>query len=627
MASANVFAQDVRINFLSSLLGLDSTSELDRKRALRNLNQQPGCLHAFYCAGGILELYVFAEDSATVFDGAFAWLRKDLDTLAASLTTGSESYNPFFKTLRDEVPPLLIVGADEEYSDRSQNEQHLRALHLRILVPEGAKELSPALLERTLADLRRRLKAWKDGVGAELDVDVKATELKKGAIKPLDDRLALSLREEPLTMSTEKGEMLIGFCSLNEIYQHHRMLGEIYGVEPNQVMVSSNIRTYLGGNTHTNSSLIEAFQDMERNKNPLDDFPFLHNGMTLTGDSVKIRKNRQGGCEVLIDRPKIINGAQSLFTYEEYVTKSKNPVNPQVLVKVIVPSTASSGFLVRVTMANNRQNPVFSYHLRAADDAQFHIFQAMQALEVSYVYKSGMRGSKSKTRKLELRMRPDLARTLFLLDGKIGDARSPDLLFDREALYQQYFGYLSKHLEESVLKKIVVFAKAYQILSGMRLKNKESRKGRLEMVPNEEHPLNRITWQGRTEDKFAFRSAARDLIICLVLRYYLVYGDPLSDFERLAINMYDFQESILRYASRVCAGEIKTVMIEHCKDEPCFYDIIVLEDSESGEVQERRQYRGLNSNKVFQTMLNHLQRADQAWKGCSGSWWDVLRKS
>ena len=93
---------------------------------------------------------------------------------------------------------------------------------------------------------------------------------------------------------------------------------------------------------------------------------------------------------LLIERPKIINGAQSLL-HMNNMRKRAKPVNPQVLVKVVVPYAGSDSFLRQVTMANNRQNPVFSYHLRAADDLQFFIWQRYQEEGFTYVYKDGVR--------------------------------------------------------------------------------------------------------------------------------------------------------------------------------------------------------------------------------------------
>jgi len=82
---------------------------------------------------------------------------------------------------------------------------------------------------------------------------------------------------------------------------------------------------------------------------------------------------------------------------------------------------------------------VFSYHLRAADDLQFFIWQKMQAEGFYYIYKEGVR-PKTRTRKLEVRMRPELSKTMLLLDSKITESRASDQVFDQESFYQRCFG-------------------------------------------------------------------------------------------------------------------------------------------------------------------------------------------
>ena len=208
---------------------------------------------------------------------------------------------------------------------------------------------------RTLKDMRRKLSIWKNEVKAKLEMVAEHDDLTKD-LRSADDKLEIVMNSEPLHLTSDHGELFLGFCPIRTIFDYHVALGKRLKTKHNMAIVSSNIRTYLGNLTHTNAALIDAFQTMERNDDEnvnLDDFPFLHNGMTLTGDDLRA-KERDGKKVLVIERPKIINGAQSLFTYEQYAKKSKKPVNPMVLVKVVVPYPGADNFLNQVTMANNQ---------------------------------------------------------------------------------------------------------------------------------------------------------------------------------------------------------------------------------------------------------------------------------
>ena len=77
----------------------------------------------------------------------------------------------------------------------------------------------------------------------------------------------------PLHMTSDRGELFLGFCPIRTIFEYHLNLGKRLKTKHNMAIVSSNIRTYLGNLTHTNAALIDAFQEMERS-NDSTDFPF-----------------------------------------------------------------------------------------------------------------------------------------------------------------------------------------------------------------------------------------------------------------------------------------------------------------------------------------------------------------
>ena len=614
-------SQERRLSFVASLLSLNPNDPTDRIKALRHLNlDEEGCFHGFQYSQGFLELFIFL-DEMTPLEKVVCNLAQDLKQMQIAVFRTSDPENPFFMSLREEADPWAVLdgnATEEEDEDTPASRPYMETLEITVLRTRYSRDITDSEMERTLKDLRRKLNLWKIDVRAKLEIVAEHDDLTRD-FRSADDKLEIEMDAAPLHMTSDRGELFLGFCPIRTIFEYHLNLGKRLKTKHNMAIVSSNIRTYLGNLTHTNAALIDAFQEMERTSDSTD-FPFLHNGMTLTGDDLRL-KDRDGKKVLLIERPKIINGAQSLFTYEQYAKKSKKPVNPQVLVKVVVPYAGSDSFLKQVTMANNRQNPVFSYHLRAADDLQFFIWQRYQEEGFTYVYKDGVR-LKARTRKLEVRMRPELAKTLFMMDAKISESKSSDCIFDKETLYQRCFGAflrVAPQKEKDFVRKTIAYTKAWQLLTRLPIKIRNVVPGQgVSIEANDDNPLTKITWNGRLEDKFVFRSAVRDLVVSLALRHWLIFGDPIQDFEYLVENELDFNNSILRYASKIYSDYLKTILVSEFKDDKNYYDTITTIDKDSGESVERRLWKGFGNTQTYERVLNMLIKKDSSWAKCRG---------
>jgi hypothetical protein len=615
-------SQERRLSFVASLLSLNPNDPTDRIKALRHLNlDEEGCFHGFQYSQGFLEFFIFLDES-TPLEKVVHNLTQDLRQLQIAVFRTSDPENPFFMSLREESDPwaILDVDADNEEQDDGTpaSRPYMETLEITVLRTVSSRDITDSEMERTLKDMRRKLNVWKTEVRAKLEIIAEHDDLTKD-MRSGDDKLEIQMEAPPLHMASERGELFLGFCPIRTIFDYHVSLGKRLKTKHNMAIVSSNIRTYLGNLTHTNAALIDAFQEMER-MDDSSDFPFLHNGMTLTGDDLRL-KERDGHKVLQIERPKIINGAQSLFTYEQYFKKSKHPVNPYVLVKVVVPYAGADTFLRQVTMANNRQNPVFSYHLRAADDLQFFIWQRYQEEGFTYVYKDGVR-LKARTRKLEVRMRPELAKTLFMMDAKISESKSSDCIFDKESLYQRCFGAflrVAPAKEQEFVRKTIAYTKAWQLLTRLPIKIRNVIPGKgVSIEANDDNPLTKITWNGRLEDKFVFRSAVRDLVVALALRHWLIYGNPVQDFEYLVNNELDFNNSILRYASRIYGDHLKMILVNEFKDDKNYYDTITTIDKDSGESVERRLWKGFGNTATYEKVLDLLIKKDSTWSKCRG---------
>ena len=135
---------------------------------------------------------------------------------------------------------------------------------------------------------------------------------------------------------------------------------------------------------------------------------------------------------------------------------------------------------------------------------------------------------------------------------------------------------------------------------------------------NDDNPLTRITWNGRLEDKFIFRSAVKDLVVALALKHWLIYGDPIQDFEWLVENELNFNDSILKYASKIYTEDLKGILISEFKDNPSYYDTITTIDKDSGESVERRLWKGFSNTATYDKMMDLLVKKNPTWEKCRG---------
>ncbi len=628
-------AFDRRLDFIAKYRSLDKRVPLEKKKALHYLNQQKGCFHAFQYTNKILELFIFLDEENSI-ETSLSYLSSDLKNLGDVLLRTANPTNPFFLAIREEVPTWHVASAAIESEselepeiDENGDSECEQKLEITVMRTDAGKDITDYEMRRTLKDLRKRLKSWREELHIIADISSEFDDMDDNEAE--DAILRLSLENAPLRIKSKRGELFVGFVPIQEIYNYHLELGRRHKAKHNMMIVSSNIRTYLGSQTYTNASLLDAFLGMKKN-GTIEEFPFLHNGMTLTGDNLR-PEQIEGKWFLSIDHPKIINGAQSLFTYEQYASREDEPVDPLVLVKVVIPYPSeneeheSGNFVRLVTMANNRQNPVFSYHLRAADDLQFFIWQKMQAEGFYYIYKEGVR-PKTRTRKLEVRMRPELSKTMLLLDSKITESRASDQVFDQESFYQRCFGAFYRQTtehESPFVRLCIIYTKAWQLLGRLPLKIKAVTPGQgTRIEPNKDNPLTLISWYGgKLEDKFAFRSAIRDVAIALALRYWLHYGRPFRDFQTLQDNENEFNSSIVRFVKRVLDGALSKVIVTEYKDNRKYFDVLRVIDNETGETVERRIWKGFTNTEVYNHILDIMSENEVTWGKCKGGLDDI----
>ena len=156
---------------------------------------------------------------------------------------------------------------------------------------------------------------------------------------------------------------------LADLHQMHAALGSNF--------FDRNIRYGLGESEAVNRAISKALRQIviDRSEDP-STFSFNHNGITLFAERVE---NVDGDWQ--LTQPRLLNGAQTVTTATAF--RQANKDNPKlaegqapfeairVLCKVI--TAADHRFVTRVTINNNRQNPVEPWNLHANDMIQLEL--------------------------------------------------------------------------------------------------------------------------------------------------------------------------------------------------------------------------------------------------------------
>ena len=281
-------SQERRLAFVASLLSLNPNDPNDRIKALRHLNlDENGCFHGFQYSQGFMEFFIFLDED-TPLEKVVAHLNADLKQLQIAVFRTSDPTNPFFLSLREEADPWAVNKISDEEAeedvDAPASRPYMETLEITVLRTRASRDITDSELERTLKDMRRKLTLWKADVKAKLEIIAEHDDLTRD-FRSADDKLEIEMDSEPLHLTSDHGELFLGFCPIRTIFDYHVALGKRLKTKHNMAIVSSNIRTYLGNLTHTNAALIDAFQTMERNDDKnvnVDDFPFLHNSRVMT---------------------------------------------------------------------------------------------------------------------------------------------------------------------------------------------------------------------------------------------------------------------------------------------------------------------------------------------------------
>lgn len=313
--------------------------------------------------------------------------------------------------------------------------------------PEEA-ERSP-VLDRLREDLENKnyiADQFFGGRKVPFLVEFRSTNGRVGPIRPPRPVLQFDvpLTDLVIVAGPNGQKMHLGFIRLVDLHQMHRDLGPRF--------FDSNIRYGLGEGEAVNRAISGALKKIiiDQVDKPTV-FAFDHNGITLYAEQV----DANGG-QCRLTAPRLLNGAQTVTTLGAFLEKNRD--NPKlkegqealagihVLCKII--TDADQKFVTRVTVNNNRQNPVEPWNLHANDIIQLELQEkfrsdvriyysrqenAFAQLSIEDLEDYGIEEDNEAIQMLKL------TQTFLLTDGLISRVSEMRRVFEDDRLYDQAF--------------------------------------------------------------------------------------------------------------------------------------------------------------------------------------------
>lgn len=374
----------------------------------------------------------------------------------------SESHTLF----KDSLQRLIDSGVERIFKAPNHDDaKNQILLQLRACIQENKNLIDqvcfrfvftgePAEAERSqvLDNLREKLENQKyliDGFFKQdvgLIVDFRSSSGRIGAVSvPLHSTRFTIPVKEVMAASGPNGQQLhLGMIRLADLQRMHANLGSRF--------FDRNIRYGLGEGEAVNRAISRALQQIviDAAEEP-EVFCFDHNGITLFAEHIEWEN---GQCT--LTAPRLLNGAQTVTTASGFLEANKK--NPQLdanidrfegirlVCRIIV--KADSKFVTRVTINNNRQNPVEPWNLHANDEIQLELQDkftedlgiyyerqenAFQQLSVDDLESLGIKEDAKAIQMLRL------TQTFVVSDGQISRLSRMRQIFEDERLYEKTF--------------------------------------------------------------------------------------------------------------------------------------------------------------------------------------------
>lgn len=347
------------------LLYLEQEHKVSREKAVNQLafGGNDYGIDGFHFDEEKRNLYLFQFK----FSGSYAQFKGSLQRLIAD---GMEQI--FLAPNRDDSKNQLLL---QLRMCLVENRAVIDQIFIRFVFTGDPEEAERSkVLEKLREDLENKKHLISQFFGerdVRLVVDFRSSTGRVGShITPTQSTVfTVPLTEHVVVDGPEGQRMHIGFIRIADLHQIHTALGPRF--------FDHNIRYGLGEGEAVNRSISNTLRQIiiDRSEAP-STFAFNHNGITLFAENVE---QLDGQCR--LTAPRLLNGAQTVTTIANF--RAANKSNPKleegqiafgdirVLCKII--TSADQKFVTRVTINNNRQNPVEPWNLHANDLIQLEL--------------------------------------------------------------------------------------------------------------------------------------------------------------------------------------------------------------------------------------------------------------
>lgn len=290
--------------------------------------------------------------------------------------------NPTQDTTQNE---LIVYLKKELNEDRDKISRVY--IHFVFKGDVDACEKSEGLANRR-EDLESKAHVINTYFGREIEVHVDFISDKPGKKPPPPAQSYEITLSEHIKTAHDRVAMYVAFIPLHELHGIYVVLRER--------LFDRNIRGALSSDNAPNRRIRGALERIVlKDADQPSVFPFRHNGVTIAAEKVTVVDGR-----LRLHVPRILNGAQTISSVDRFLMQhAGNPLLNQnmdkfeaicVITKVIADDPASD-FVTQVTIANNQQNPVPPWALRAMDTRQVDLADKFrEELKIFYSRQDGV---------------------------------------------------------------------------------------------------------------------------------------------------------------------------------------------------------------------------------------------
>ncbi|TLY01113.1 MAG: hypothetical protein E6K92_08980 [Thaumarchaeota archaeon] len=268
--------------------------------------------------------------------------------------------------------------------------------------------------------------------------------------------------DRSLKVASGSNELIVTFVSLEDLYKMYSELGEKF--------FEKNIRCGLNDGGMTSHEIKMSLNRILAGEEPIEHFTFYHNGVALTAQELEFDSQ-----SVRMTEPRLLNGVQTVKTIKGLVDKDKKRGiklrkllrNVNVMARIV--RSRDEEFLKRVTINNNRQNPIMPWNLRANDLIQLHLEERLSdELHIFYERRENSLRNLSDEELEDMNIGTKksiqickLAQTLLALHGEVDRISKMKEVFESQRWYNDTFR--EKYLTADLRKLVVLYKVHYRI--------------------------------------------------------------------------------------------------------------------------------------------------------------------